>query len=92
MAKRVKVNGRVSWFGGPNDGMDSGRTAGGQTTAVPGVAIRPGGNSRIDSARSFAKSKDKKKGPKLRIRKPKESGMGLDLTDSQSSLGLDMGD
>jgi len=44
MAKRVKVNGRVSWFGGPNDGMDSGRTAGGQTTAVPGVAIRPGGH------------------------------------------------
>lgn len=70
--------GKGSWFGGPRDGMDSGKMA--------------GGNSRIDSARSFAKSKDKKKGPKLRIRKPKESGMGLDLTDSQSSLGLDMGD
>lgn len=40
MAKRVV--GPVSWFGGPNDDMDSGRTAGGQTTATPGVAIRPG--------------------------------------------------
>ena len=44
MAKRVKVNGRVSWFGGPGDSMDSGKTAGGQTTAGPGVAIRPGGH------------------------------------------------
>lgn len=40
MSKRVV--GPVSWFGGPNDGMDSGKTAGGQTTATPGVAIRPG--------------------------------------------------
>ena len=40
MAKRVV--GPVSWFGGLRDGMDSGRTAGGQTTATPGVAIRPG--------------------------------------------------
>lgn len=37
-----RVTGRVSWFGGPRDSMDSGRTALGVTTATPGVAIRPG--------------------------------------------------
>lgn len=36
------VRGRVSWFGGPHDSQDSGRTALGLTTATPGVAIRPG--------------------------------------------------
>lgn len=41
-AKGGVVRGKVSWFGGPNDGMDSGKTALGLTTSTPGVAIRPG--------------------------------------------------
>lgn len=36
------VRGRLSWFGGPRDSGDSGRTALGLTTATPGVAVRPG--------------------------------------------------
>jgi len=45
------VVGRGSWFGGPNDGMDSGKTAAGFTTARPGVAIRPGGT--YESGRKY---------------------------------------
>lgn len=47
------VVGRGSWFGGPNDGMDSGKTAAGFTTARPGVAIRPGGT--YESGRKYLK-------------------------------------
>ena len=36
------VRGKLSWFGGPHDSQDSGRTALGVTTATPGVAVRPG--------------------------------------------------
>jgi len=36
------VRGKLSWFGGPHDSQDSGKTALGLTTATPGVAIRPG--------------------------------------------------
>jgi hypothetical protein len=51
MAKSIV--GKGSWFGGPNDGMDSGKTAAGFTTARPGVAIRPGGH--YESGRPYLK-------------------------------------
>lgn len=38
----LTFRGRGSFFGGPSDPTDSGRTALGLTTAVPGVALRPG--------------------------------------------------
>jgi len=33
------VSGKLSWFGGPGDATDSGRTASGGTTAEPGIAV-----------------------------------------------------
>ena len=47
------VVGKGSWFGGPNDSMDSGKTAAGFTTARPGVAIRPGATH--ESGRPYLK-------------------------------------
>lgn len=44
-------SGKGSWFGGPRDGMDSGKTALGLTTATPGVAIRPG--AHYESGRPY---------------------------------------
>lgn len=41
--------GKGSWFGGPRDGMDSGKMAGGNTTALPAVAVRLPGRSWRDS-------------------------------------------
>lgn len=45
----MSYKGKGSWFGGPADSMDSGRTASGGTTAEPGVAIRLPGRSWRDS-------------------------------------------
>ena len=39
MAGGGRVDGKVSWFGGPNDPSDSGHTASGGTTATPGIAV-----------------------------------------------------
>ncbi len=39
MGSGQTVEGKVSWFGGPNDHTDSGRTALGLTTATPGIAV-----------------------------------------------------
>lgn len=44
------VRGKLSWFGGPNDSSDSGQTALGLSTSVPGVAIRRPGISPFDRA------------------------------------------
>lgn len=33
------LRGKVSWFGGPNDSTDSGKTALGLSTATPGIAV-----------------------------------------------------
>ena len=33
------VSGKVSWFGGPHDSSDSGHTASGVPTSVPGIAV-----------------------------------------------------
>ena len=41
--------GKGSWFGGPRDGMDSGKMAGGNTTKLPAVAVRLPGKSWRDS-------------------------------------------
>lgn len=35
----LTLKGKVSWFGGPKDGSDSGHTALGLTTATPGIAV-----------------------------------------------------
>ena len=34
-----KLNGKVSWFGGPHDSQDSGTTASGIPESVPGIAV-----------------------------------------------------
>src|SRR6185437_8366522 len=39
MGSGQAVTGKVSWFGGPGDSTDSGRTALGLTTATPGIAV-----------------------------------------------------
>lgn len=35
----IRLHGKVSQFGGPNDPTDSGHTANGMTTATPGIAV-----------------------------------------------------
>lgn len=54
-ASGFKFTGKGSWFGGPNDGMDSGRMASGHTTAWPSVAVRLPGKSWRDSRKYLGK-------------------------------------
>ena len=55
MASGFSFTGKGSWFGGPRDSMDSGKMAGGNTTALPAVAVRLPGKSWRDSRKYLNK-------------------------------------